>query len=801
LSAQVPGTVAAALDRHGQWNRECPGDIDAVDWWYRTTLFMPANWHGGLAFLRFDGLATNAEVWLNGRSILATDNMFRAYRVEVSEHLQRENKLHIVFRSLSHSLKARRGRPRWKTKLVSHQQLRWYRTTLLGRIPGWSPPVPPIGPWRDIHFEMEPLSFSECHLTSSMNGNNGTVQVNARVDSLLAIDRATLIVGNSQTEARITSHGKYAVLQASHHVFEPELWWPHTHGDQSLSACFLRLQAGGEEHNYDCGKIGFRTVRTVPGSDFGIQVNGEEVYCRGVCWTISDIVSCGGSTESIMRDLTLARDAGVNMVRVGGTMTYEADIFYKICDELGIMIWQDFMFANMDYPFEDETFRANVELEIDHQLDRLSRHPSVTVYCGSSEIEQQAAMLGLPRSNWTNPWFGERLPELCARKHPGTLYVTSSPSGGTLPIHVRKGIAHYYGIGAYKRSPLELRKANVKFTTECLGFANVPDVETLNALAAGVPLVVGDSRWKRGVPRDTGAGWDFDDIRDYYLRYLFQVDPVELRSCDTTRYLQLSRIVSGQLMEEVFSEWRSPYSNNRGGLVWFFKDLQLGAGWGIVDSAGRPKAAYYYLRRCWRNRQLTMTDEGLDGLHLHVVNERREVFHGSLELALFKYPNINIASRETQIEISGRSAASFESDELLGTFYDVTYAYRFGPPNHDLAIATLYGSDREILSESFYFVSHREPAMLTAAKLDAEVEALEGDRYRVKLLSDKFLHNVRLQVNGFLPADNHFHLVPGRAKLVLFTPIEPRHPGFKGSVEALNLPSVELLQLKRPDRS
>ena len=137
-----------------------------------------------------------------------------------------------------------------------------------------------------------------------------------------------------------------------------------------------------------------------------------------------------------------------------------------------------------------------------------------------------------------------------------------------MPFHVRDGIAHYYGVGAYLRSPQELRKADVKFTPECLAFANVPEPETVLALMAGDSPVAHHPRWKQRVPRDTGAGWDFEDVRDFYLHHFFAVDPVKLRCFDLARYWQLSRVVPGEMMSQVFSEWRSSHGNNRGGLVW-----------------------------------------------------------------------------------------------------------------------------------------------------------------------------------------------------------------------------------------
>jgi beta-mannosidase len=780
LSAPVPGTAAAALARHGQWGFDRPADIDGSDWWYRTTFPRPA---GGLAFLCFDGLATRAEVWLNGRPLLIADNMFRAYRVEVSSRLEADNDLVIAFRSLAHDLKQKRPRPRWKTGLVNHQQLRWHRTTLLGRIPGWSPVAPPVGPWRPVRLETGDVLLSDVRLQSWMEGDVGFVTVEAHIHSRLPVARPTWTDG--PVDIRPSADGWS--LHGRMGISGPPRWWPHTHGEQRLFGWSLSVDAGGRTHTFDVGRVGFRRVEVEPGDGFGLRVNGEPVYCRGACWTVCDLVAFAGSEEAVRRDLELARAAGANMVRVGGTTAYEGDTFYRLCDELGLLVWQDFMFANMDYPVDDPAFAANIEAEAEYQLGRLSAHPCVAVYCGNSEVEQQAAMLGLPRETWTNRWFAARLPDLCARHHPGTVYVPSTPSGGALPFHVRTGVAHYYGVGAYRRPIEDVRRADVKFTTECLGFANVPEPETLDLITGDSGPAAHHPAWKRRVPRDAGANWDFDDVRDHYLQELFNVDSVGLRSSDPKRYLELSRVVSGDVMARVFAEWRGRFGNNRGALVWFFKDLWPGAGWGVVDSTGRPKAAYYALKRSWRGRQLTVTDEGLDGLCLHATNEPAEPFRGSVELVLYRDHRTVVARAEVPVEIGSRSTWAVGSDELLGGFHDVTYAYRFGPPGHDVAVATLYDEDREVVSEAFHFVNRRAPCPVSA-HIEADAMAAEPGHYRVALAADRLLEGVCLRAKGYLPDDNYFDLPPGRRKAVAFTATTDPAAGFAVEVGALNLP-------------
>ena len=849
LSAAVPGTVASTLRDAGRWDMQRPTEIDGQDWWYRSSFKVAAEAIGQQHTLCFDGLATLADIWLNGEHVLSTDNMFRGYQFDVTALLRVSNELAIRFRSLAADLKQKRPRPRWKTNLVDHQQLRWQRTTLLGHIPGWSPPVPAIGPWRDIRLECKPVRLSDVQLVARLEGTTGVVTFRARVQSSAPIDRVTLRVGEhkasvaiqADTEGtiltlptkvafiaprevsrvtsdpdtretatfpvRLSSRGAMkatlagsSILSGELRISNPPLWWPHTHGDQPLFACDLLVEAGFNSHVIGCGKLGFRDVSVEAGDGFGIILNGEPIYCRGACWTVSDIFTLNGTEESLRHDLTLARDAGANLLRVGGTMTYESDLFYRLCDELGLLVWQDFMFANMDYPVGDEAFSNNITAEATYQLQRLAPHPCVAVYCGSSEIEQQAAMLGMPRELWRNEWFATRLPALCEQHHPTTAYVPSSPSGGVLPFQANAGVSHYYGIGAYLRSPAELRQTNVRFASECLGFANVPEPELVDAIMGGALPVTHHPRWKQRIPRDTGSAYDFEDVRDHYLQQLYGVVPVPLRTTDMPRYWQLSRVASGEMMGQAYSEWRSGHSHNRGALVWFFKDLWPAAGWGILDSTGTPKAAYYYLKRLWQSQQITLTDEGLNGLDLHVTNESTEPLRGFVEVRLLKEPATVIARQEVPVELNARSQQTLSADEILGGFYDVSYAYRFGPPHHDVVVATLYDTDHQVLSEAFHFIRRREPTVVSNVIVNASAERTNESTCEVTLNCDRFLHGVRLSAKGFLPDDNYFHLAPQRTKVVTFTATGQPQPEFKADVEALNVDTTQTIALHKGER-
>jgi beta-mannosidase len=362
---------------------------------------------------------------------------------------------------------------------------------------------------------------------------------------------------------------------------------------------------------------------------------------------------------------------------VPGTACYESRAFYDLCDELGILLWQDFMFANLDYPDRDEAFMGAVRAEAQGLLSEIGGRPSLAVLCGSSEVAQQAAMMGLDPTQTGGPLYEALLPALIAEARVDAVYVPSTPWGGELPFRTDRGVANYYGVGAYLRPLSDARLAGVRFAGECLAFANVPDEEALADL--GHPPVH-DPRWKAGVPRDAGAGWDFDDVRDHYLPLLYGADPRALRYADPERYLELSRHVSGELMAEVFGELRRPGSPCGGALVLWLTDLVAGAGWGVLDHRHEPKVAYHYLRRALAPRAVWSTDEGLGGIDVHIANDAAEPLSAVLRVSAYADLERPVEEIAQPLELAPHSRHTVGVESMLGRFIDVSFAYRFGPP-------------------------------------------------------------------------------------------------------------------------
>jgi beta-mannosidase len=290
--------------------------------------------------------------------------------------------------------------------------------------------------------------------------------------------------------------------------------------------------------------------------------------------------------------------------------------------------------------------------------------------------------------------------------------------------------------------------------------------------------------WKARTPRDLGAGWDFDDVRDFYLGELFRQEPMRLRYADHERYLALGRVVTGEVMAQTFGEWRTGRSRCRGGLVWFLRDLWPSAGWGLVDAAGAPKAAWYYLKRALQPVGAHISDEGVNGLVVHVVNDGAESLAGELALTLYNAGEVQVATAKRAVTVPPREAIAIGAVSLFDGFLDLSYAYRFGPPSHDLVVATVRAPSGETLAQAFHF-----PLGLPSAReLDLGLVAnaqLDDSGAMVTLRARRFAQSIAFDADGFAADDSYFHLPPGGERTVRL-----RRTGvtqqLRGTVQPLN---------------
>ena len=488
--------------------------------------------------------------------------------------------------------------------------------------------------------------------------------------------------------------------------------------------------------------------------------------------------------------LEQVREAGMNMLRVSGNTIYESDDFYALCDELGILVWQDFMFSTFDYP-RDAEFCTAVRLEAEQFLERTAARACIVVLCGNSEGQQQPAMLGLGSESWESPIFDDLLPELCRHWRPDVPFWTSTPGGGDLPFRPDHGTSHYFGVGAYRRPLSDAVLAKPQFMTECLALSNLPGNSGSDKTAP--------SR----IPQDVGADWNFKHITDHYLRAFYGDAVAERCASDREFAGMLGRATSALLMEKAGTLWRDPESSCQGALVWLHRDPWASAGWGVIDSNGRPKSAYYGLKRAWASPALAIVDDGLNGLRLLAFNDGATSVAGRLDLQLMRIDGTLIAHSEKSITVEPRSTLAMNVETLLGEFLDASYAYRFGPRAIDVCVARLDLTASRSQAEDQAIEAVHLPIEMgllprQAIGLRADWDEGHSSRPRLRVSTEQFAQTVVLELDNAVPSDNFFHLAPHGTKMVWVDAMTPGRP-VTGTVSAMNSAETTVIASQREE--
>jgi beta-mannosidase len=762
-------SVAEALMARGALDPLFPRDLDQSDWWWLAELEGE-----GAHLLRLDGLAGVAEVFLGDAPVLTSRNMFRRHEVVVE--LQGRARLAICCRALAPLLPTFKGRARWRPRAVDDSKIRFLRTTLLGRMPGFAPLARVVGPTGGV--TLAPLADAPPRVSfaTRLDGAEGVV----------TIEIAPGLAGPAQGEALLECGGRSARAaldargRARLTLRLPDVapWFPSTHGRPVLHPAQVRLN--GVE--IATRRLGFRRIeidRDVDGEGFGLCVNGLPIFARGAVWVPPSLPGVSAPAEALREPLAAMVDAGMNLVRAPGWLAPQDRAFYDLCDALGLMVWQDFPFANLDYPATDPAFCDEVRAEAQDFFNSVGPAPSLVALCGASEVAQQAAMLGLPRESWSNAIFDALLPEIVAERRPDVPYLPHTPWGGELPFTPDKGVVHYYGVSAYKRPFEDAALARPRFAAEWLGFNHIPEHDpALDEEGVAQPV------FGAKIEGDTGAVWWFEGVRDHYLREMYGRDPAALRREDPAAYLDFSRAVTAEAAGEILSRFRRHGAPTRGAVALMLRDaFAPGAGWGLLDHQGRKKPIWHALARAFRPVRAILTDEGLNGARITLINETAELVAARLTLTCLREGATPVASGARDMTLAPRSSQIVAATDLLGAFFDVTYAYRFGAPSHDVVMARLEGGEGVLLDETFLFPLGRAAA-LREAGLAARLET-DAHGSVVAISAQRFAQSVRVVAPGFEAQDGMFHLPPGVERRVRLVPRSGAPAQAAGDIMAL----------------
>ncbi|MFV0127292.1 glycoside hydrolase family 2 protein [Streptomyces sp. HMX112] len=585
--------------------------------------------------LVFTGLDTAAGITLDGDLVGRTRNMHRGYRFDVTA---RTGALEVQFASAYDEAAAVREltgeRPH-----VYPEPFQYIRKMACGFGWDWGPTVVTAGMWRPVrleHWSTARIARVRPLVTVAADGT-GRVEVHLRVERTERGAGRRLVARARVAEARaeaVLDGRDEAVLRLE--VPGARLWWPRGYGEQPLYDLELALLDESGDLDDWRRRIGFRTVeldRTADehGTGCTFVVNGVRIFARGVNWIPDDVLPSRVTPERYRTRLTQAAEANVDLVRVWGGGIYEDDAFYDVCDELGLMVWQDFLFACAAYP-EEQPLRAEVEAEARDNVVRLMPHPSLVLWNGNNENlwgfrdwDWEPALAG---DSWGEGYYLGLLPRIVAELDPTRPYTAGSPWSGSWDHHpndTRHGTHHSWEV--WNRQDYAGYRASVpRFVAE-FGWQAPPAMATLRRALPGEDLAPDSPGMLHHQKAEDGNGKLDRGVARHFA----------LPDDDFDRWHYLTQVVQARAVAAGIEHWRANWPVCAGTVVWQLNDCWPVSSWAAIDGDGRLKPLYHELRRVYADRLLTIQPAaGPGALTLAVVNQSADRWQTAVTLRLLE---------------------------------------------------------------------------------------------------------------------------------------------------------------------
>ncbi len=698
LPAQVPGHVHLDLIRHGiiadpfgaraelgcQW-------VDESEWIFRRQFSFAGDPQLARQVLRFEGLDTVCRVSLNGTEVAQHDNMFVPLEIDVTGKLNAgENELSIVFQSAPKVGRERRARYLEKEGMPDDVS-RFDERAFLRKAQymfawDWGPRLTSAGIWRGVSLLEYTARIVDVHVIQKhLEGGGVELTFESQVDGAGHVFH--LVEG---VDAPVAD-GQSVKLR------EPELWWPVGLGEQKLYEVqsFLvpkgvsrRQELLGRALDTRSQKIGLRRVRLLrekdaQGESFEFEVNGVRLWAVGANWIPDHSFPSIVDRPRLLAQAERAIDMNMNMLRIWGGGVYESDEFYEICDELGLLVWQDFPFA-CSYVPDDEPEQAVLRVEAEVNIKRLRNHPSLAIWCGNNEN------LTMWHSKWGRPapqparYYGEKLydgtlPEAVQAFDSERPYIASSPIGGENANDGNIGDQHYWDVWHGRGDWKFYKDSTGRFASE-FGFASAPGRTVWQKMYAG------DPEWSRRDVRDPIARWHDKTSKGYdtYVGYTELHYPVARDLEEFTYFSQLNQRDALRFGIEHFRRT----VGCRGALIWQLNDCWPVQSWAVLDSDGAYKAAAFELRRLYAPAHMslevevgaaavklwTLLDNAHTGVQGEAVLEARRLSDGQVLDRWTK--NVELRPGDRGVSIEALLDKYVPSDTLLFASFLGTETFR-----------------------------------------------------------------------------------------------------------------------------
>ncbi|WP_307214431.1 beta-mannosidase [Paenibacillus tundrae] len=798
LPAQVPGCVHTDLLKLGKipdpfygTNEKEVQWIDKKDWEYQTKFDVQeklfAQEHLELVF---DGLDTYADVYVNDQHVLSADNMFRVWNVDVKAVVKaQDNVLRIRFRSPIQEDLPKLEKLGYALPAANDQsdvgELGDKKVSIFARKApyhygwDWGPRFVTSGIWRearlegwsevrinDVFIQQQEVSASIASLTAVVEidaDHAGDAVIRINTDGQVWEQAVTLKAGLQTVEVPVT-------------IDQPKLWWSRGLGEAHLYTFVTEVLAGERVLAESTVKTGIRSIRLVRdkdevGASFYFELNGVAFFAKGANHIPNDSFITEITAERYRHEIVSAAESNMNMLRVWGGGIYEEDIFYDLCDEYGLLVWQDFMFACSMYP-GDEAFLNSVRHEAIDNVKRLRNHPSIALWCGNNEIDSAWAHFN-ENGGWgwkkdfnteqrESIWadykavFHDLLPEVVEAYAPGIDYWPSSPLVSLTDDEKQhahpsttEGDIHYWGVW-HSVEPFENYNVHVgRFMSE-YGFQSFPEYKSVRTYAEEEDLALESEVML--AHQKNGAGNRL--IKQYMDMYMHEPK-------DFPSFLYMSQVLQAEAMKTAIEAHRRRKPYCMGTLYWQMNDCWPVASWAGMDYLGRWKALQYYAKRSFSDVLISVDGTKEDTTDIYLISDQLEAVKGTLQLRLIGFDGTVHREEEHEVTLapnSGQQVLSLNHAEWLQELSPATTLLRLDLKQEGQA---------DIVQEH-YFAPSKDIGLKPAQIQVKEVK--ENDTVHLVLESDVLAKQVWIssEAEGVF-SDNFFDLIPGIPVKVKFT--------------------------------
>ncbi len=766
MNAVVPGTVHTDLmynkmiaDPFYRMNENDVQWVDSQQWLYKREFIVPASLlvEDSVQLLT-EGLDTYASIQINGQRVADTSNMFIEHRFDVKEYLRKgKNTIEILFDSptlRSKALEEKHGALR--VALEPHRV--YVRKAQYSFSWDWGPKLTTSGIWRNISLQ----GFSGGRLKNpfakviSIAGSKAMVELSVEIERFGEVElQVRAYVGGEglSIEQAVPITGNAVKLQVE--IADARIWWPNGYGGQPLYKAVLSLVRNNEEVDEVEVPFALRTVRLIQeadseGTSFIVEVNGVKIFCKGADWIPSDnfIPRIADSTYETL--LMMAKGAHMNMIRVWGGGIYEQDVFYNLCDELGLMVWQDFMYACGAYP-EQSWFLAEAKTEAESVVQRLRNHPSIVVWCGNNECEWLFCTENPTKTADDMSGakiFRDILPAACEAFDGTRPYWRSSPFGNGFPNSETNGTHHQWFVWSDWKDYKLYENDNARFVSE-FGFQAPANRRTFEEVT---------------IPADRSPQ---SQVMEHHNKQIegterlvrFQAAHYTLAT-DFDEFIYKGQLVQAEALKCAVEHWRRLKFNTAGALFWQLNDCWPVSSWAVIDSALRPKAGYYYARKFFAPVLLSFKKTETT-LEAWISNDLLGDITGKLKLNFLSFTGKRVWSKTIKAGVQPNSSMKvFEIDLARFGKCDSTRHYFSGK----------FLSADDLDSEQRYYLHEPKHLQLPKAKVKSTIRKNRDGSFVLILNANTIVKNVRIEITGedIVFSDNYFDMDPGESKDVTF---------------------------------